>query len=225
MVSAAAATYFAVVPPAAATAGGGFAFTVTALDAFNNVAAGYADSVNFSSSDGGAVLPVSTTLVNGAGAFGATLITAGSQTLIATDSIASTVTGLSANITVNAAAATHFTVAAPGSATAGGGFAYTVTALDQFNNIATGYGGTVNFSSTDVGGSTQLPEGSASGNGVGTFSASLTTAGSQTLLATDAITSSVAGQSATVMVNAAAATHFTVVAPGADTLATISHLP
>src|SRR5262249_10519334 len=44
---------------------------------------------------------------------------------------------------------THFAVSAPASATAGTAFNFTVTALDQFNNTATGYTGTVSLSTTD----------------------------------------------------------------------------
>ncbi len=51
---------------------------------------------------------------------------------------------------VNPAAATHFTVAAPGTATAGTAISAAVTALDQYNNTATGYTGTVHITSTDA---------------------------------------------------------------------------
>src|SRR5205823_5506349 len=82
-----------------------------------------------------------------------------------------------------AAAATHFTVSAPSSATAGSAFSFTVTGLDQFNNTATGYTGTVHFTSSD--GQASLPADTTLTNGVGGFSATLRTAGNQTLTATD----------------------------------------
>ena len=47
------------------------------------------------------------------------------------------------------APATHFTVSAPASATAGSAFNFTVTALDTSNNTATGYAGTAHFTSSD----------------------------------------------------------------------------
>jgi len=50
-----------------------------------------------------------------------------------------------ATVAVTAAAATQFTVSAPGGATAGVAFGYTVTARDPFGNTATGYAGTVHF--------------------------------------------------------------------------------
>ena len=88
-VSPAAATHFVVSAPAAATAGSAVTFTVTALDAYNNIAAGYAGTVRFTSTDPAAVLPANTTLTGGTGTFSATLETAGNRTLTATDSSSS----------------------------------------------------------------------------------------------------------------------------------------
>jgi hypothetical protein len=212
-VAAAAATRFSVSAPATATAGVGFSFTVTAFDAFNNVATGYGGTVKFSTSDGQGTVPAASTLTSGVGTFSATLKTAGNQTLTATDTGNANITG-SATVKVNAAAATHFSVSAPATATAGSAFSFTVTALDQFNNTATGYSGTVKFGSSD--GIATLPANSTLSNGVGTFSATLKTAGNQTLTATDTGNANITG-SATVKVNAAAATHFSVSAPASAT--------
>src|SRR5207248_1828043 len=133
----------------------------------------------------------------------------------ATDTNNSSITGTSNNIAVSAAAATHFTVSAPSNATAGNSFNFTVTAQDQFNNTATSYGGTVHFTSSD--GQAVLPADSTLTNGTGTFSATLDTAGSQTITATDTNTSSITGTSNSILVSAAAATHFTVSAPASAT--------
>jgi len=73
--------------PASATAGTAFSFTVTAQDQFNNTATGYAGTIHFASSDAQAVLPTNSTLSNGTGTFNATLKTAGSQTISATDTV------------------------------------------------------------------------------------------------------------------------------------------
>ena len=73
---------------------------------------------------------------------------------------------------------------APGSATAGSATNVTVTAKDTYGNTATGYLGTVHFTSTD--GSASLPGNYAfvSGDtGVNTFPVTLKTAGSQTVTA------------------------------------------
>ena len=85
---------------------------MTAEDQYNNTATGYTGTVHFSSSDTAAVLPANTMLTNGIGTFSATLKTAGSQTLTATDTVNSSIAGTSGTINVTAAAATHFVVAA-----------------------------------------------------------------------------------------------------------------
>ena len=95
-------------------------------------------------------------------------MTAGTQTITATDTVDASITGTSNDIAVSAAAATHFSVNAPSSATAGSAFNFTVTALDGFNNTDTAYGGTVTFPSTD-GGAT-LPSDTALSSGPGTCS-------------------------------------------------------
>src|SRR4029077_21266252 len=79
---------------------------------------------------------------------------------------------------------------APTAATTGSPFNVTVTAFDHFGNIATGYTGTINLTSTDpaaanlVAGYT-FTTGAGKGNGVHTFSATLKTGGSQTITAID----------------------------------------
>src|SRR5205807_1284700 len=144
-----------------------------------------------------------TTLTNGTGTFSATLNTQGNQTITATDTVSAAITGTSNAILVGAGAATHFAISAPASATAGSAFSFTVTAQDQFNNTATGYSGTVHFTSSD--GSASLPANSTLTNGTGTFAATLRTAGNQTITATDTTTSSITGTSNGIAVNAASA--------------------
>ena len=193
-----AATHFMVSTPATATAGSAFNFTVTALDAFNDVDTAYSGTVHFTSSDGQATLPANSTLTGGVGTFSATLKTASNQTITATDTVTS-MTGTSGTTVVSPAAATHFTISAPASATAGSAFNFTVTALDAFNNTATGYAGIVHFTSTD--GAATLPANSTLTNGTGTFSATLRTAGNQTITGQDTGTPSVTGTSNTIVVS------------------------
>src|SRR5438094_2559822 len=172
------------------TAGSGFSFTVTAQDAFGNTDAGYAGTVHFSSSDtsSGVTLPPDSTLTSGQGTFSATLIKAGAEPLTASDA-ASNFTA-AANLTVNPASAASL-VLTPSTATptAGNGFAVTVVAHDGFGNLATNYGGTVHFSSSDTAAGVALPPDSTLAGGQGTFSAKLMTAGSQTLTSADAANS------------------------------------
>jgi hypothetical protein len=193
-VSAAAATHFSVSAPATATAGTAFTFTVTALDAFNNTATAYAGTVHFTSSDGQASLPADATLTSGVGTFSATLKTAGSRTLTATDTVTSSITG-SATVLVSAAAAHHFSLAAPASVGAGVPFSITVIVQDAYGNTVTGYTGTVHFTSGD--GQASLPADytfTAADAGMHTFSGiSLRTLGSQTITVTDVLTTSLFG--------------------------------
>jgi hypothetical protein len=75
---------------------------------------------------------------------------------------------------------------APAGAIKGVPFSFTVTAVDPYGNVATGYGGAVRFSSGDP--RAVLPASysfRATDNGVHTFSATLNTAGSETLMVTD----------------------------------------
>jgi hypothetical protein len=112
-----AATQLGVQAPASATAGVAFGVTVTARDAYGNVAAGYAGTVHFSSSDPAAVLPADYTFGSGdqgAHTFtaGVTLKTGGTQTVTAADTGTSSITG-SSSVAVTGAA-----VAAPTNLTA-----------------------------------------------------------------------------------------------------------
>jgi hypothetical protein len=200
-------THFTVSAPASATAGSAFSFTVTALDATNATVTSYAGIVHFTSSDGQAVLPANATLTSGVGTFSATLKTAGNQTITATDTVTASITGTSIVIAVSAAAATHYSVSAPANASGGVALNFTATALDQFNNTATGYAGTVHFTSSD--GAAVLPANSTLTNGVGTFSATLNTAGSRTITATDTVSAAITGTSSAITVGAAAVTSFT----------------
>jgi phosphodiesterase/alkaline phosphatase D-like protein len=184
--------------PPTTTAGVGGVLTVTALDPYGNVATGYTGTVHFTSSDGQAALPGDYTFVaadGGVHTFTVTLKTAGTQSLTATDTATSSITGTQGGITVSPAAASTFTVSSfPASATAGVAGTFTVTAFDVFGNTATGYSGTVHFTSSDS--LASLPAdytfGSAD-NGVQTFSATLNTGGSQSLTATDTTMASITG--------------------------------
>lgn len=106
---------------------------------------------------------------------------------------------------------THFQVSAPGSATAGSPVSITITALDAGNNIATGYTGTVHFTSSD--GQAVLPANSTLTNGAGTFPVTLKTTGPQTVTAIDTVTASIRGTSGTITVSDAGADHYSLTYP------------
>ena len=213
---AAVATHYSVSAPSTATAGTPISVTVTALSAGNTTVTGYTGTVHLTSSDGAATLPANATLTNGVGTFSVTLNTAGNQTVTATDTVTSSITGTSGNINVSVVA-THFSVAAPSTAASGTAFPFTVTALSASNATVTGYTGTVHFTSSD--GTASLPANATLTNGVGTFNATLNTAGNQTVTATDTVTSSITGTSGNISVSVIA-THFSVSAPATATTGT-----
>jgi hypothetical protein len=216
-VGAAAATHFVVSAPASATAGAAFTFSVTALDAFSNTDTAYSGTVHFTSDDGSASLPADATLTNGAGTFSATLLTSGSRTITATDTVNASLFGVSNAILVLAATPASFNVTATASVTAGATFTFTVTAVDPGDVTVTGYNGTVHFTSTDP--AATLPADATLTNGVGTFSATLRTTGTRVLVARDPSTPSITG-SANITVGPGAATHFAVSAPASATIGT-----
>src|SRR5439155_132378 len=142
-----------------------------------------------------------------------TLKTSGNQTVTGTDTVTGSITGTSGTIAVSASAVTHYSVTAPASATAGTAFSITVTALDQFNNTAMGYTGTVHFTSSD--GQAVLPTNSTLTNGTSSFNVTLKTSGNQKITGTDTVTNRITGTSGNVNVTFASggATHYTVSAP------------
>jgi hypothetical protein len=195
------ATHFSVTAASSTqTAGTTFNITVTALDHSDNVATTYSGTVHFTSTDVQSLLPPNSTLTNGTGAFSATLKTAGSQTITATDAAKASISGTSNPITVShSAAATHFVVTAPSNAIAGTAFNITVTAFDASNNQVANYSGTTRFTSTDA--QALLPSNATLTNGVANFSATLKSTGTQTVTATDTVTSSIVGTSNSINVS------------------------
>jgi hypothetical protein len=182
-VNAAATSQLSVVAPANAIVGTAFNFTVTAQDQFRNTTPTYSGTLQFSSTDGLAILPKNTTLTNGTQGFSATLNTIANQTFTATDTVTSTITGISNSIGVGPLPATHFSLTTPASTASGSLFSFTVSALDKGNNIATGYSGTVHFTSTDP--LAVLPADSQLTNGTADFPATLKTPPSQTITVAD----------------------------------------
>ncbi|MGO9924476.1 MAG: hypothetical protein ACLQIB_58585 [Isosphaeraceae bacterium] len=128
-------------PPESVTAGTGFAFAITALDQYGNVATGFGGTVTASLTDysGG----VNVTAVDGVAAFYVDVTLAGTFTLTATSAgLTSTTT---ASFTVIPAGASQLIVTEqpPSTFTAGGSFGLTITALDQYGNVATSFAGNV----------------------------------------------------------------------------------
>jgi len=224
--------HLTVTAASATIAGNPLPFFVTALDQSNNTFAGYTGTVQFTSSDPEALWSSSTaTLSSGVGFFAATLKTAGNQTIIATDTLTSSITGASNTITVSAAAANHFGVVVaplPSYATVPAAYltipaaptsfastyypiTFTVTALDPYGNTDPTYAGTVTFSSSDS--IASLPFNTTLTSGVGTFGATLVTPGNQTLSATDTV-SGITGTTSPIVTRGLVVTAFTLTPSG-----------
>ena len=105
--------------------------------------------------------------------------------LTATDAHAASVKG-SASVAVQAGTASKLVLSGPTTVKAGTAAVYTVTALDAFGNVATGYRGTVSWQSSDL--SASLPPAytfKAADAGSHTFSVTFVVKKSQSLSVTD----------------------------------------
>ena len=189
--------------PATVVAGNVVTYTVKAQDKFGNDSITFAGTETITSTDpqatqNGNTLPDTFTMANGRGTFDLVLRTAGTQTVTVTDTTTTTLTG-SGTTTVVSDVAKRFVVAAPSPVTAGTPFTATVTALDQFNNTATGYTGTVQLTSSDA--AAVLPPDTPLSAGAGSFQVTLNTPGSQSLRATDAANPGLTGVRTGITVN------------------------
>jgi hypothetical protein len=182
--------------------------TVTALDSSGNVVTDYTGTVTLASSDPQFGQPITYTYTSadqGSHTFYAYLDTAGIESLMVTQTDSGTQSGQALgqgqmgplDSTVNGHglvdimpdAAYGLVLDAPSTITAGSAVGFTVTALDAFGNVATGYTGTVSFSS-QIGGATitGLPGSytfTSADQGSHMFAIGFKAAGSQTIIAYD----------------------------------------
>ena len=180
------------------TAGVGFDVTVTALDNSEEVDTTYTGTVHFGGGGTAAVLPDDYAFTGGDGGIhtfsGVILTEAGTQTITATDSVTSTITG-DATVTVGPATAESLSVTGyPSSTSIGESHGFTVTARDPYGNVASGYRGTVTFTSTDP--AADLPDDhtfTGGDNGSSTFSATFNTSGTRSITATDTSDATITG--------------------------------
>ena len=209
--------------PGGVTAGTPAGFSVTARDDYGNTVTGYRGTVHFTASDSQAILPGNytfTTEDNGTHTFSARLKTAGSQSLTANDTAAPGITGTQAGILVSADRASTLMVAGFPASRAGVAGLFSVTALDAYGNVATGYRGTVHFSSSDRQAALPADDAfTAADGGVRYFLATLATAGMQSITATDTGAPTITGTQAGVAVSAAAPDHLLVTTSASTTVA------
>jgi hypothetical protein len=208
--------------PSPTIAGVAHSVTVTAKDVYGNTATSYGGTVKITSSDSKAVLPSNGGLTSGVGSFSVTLKTAGTQSITATDTVTSLITGSQTGITVNAASGDYFVVYGfPSPTVAGVAHSVTVIAYDAAGNVATGYAGTVAVTSSDS--QAVLPVSAGLTSGVGSFIVTLKTAGTQSIFATDTVTSSITGlQNGITVTHASAVTNVVISPAGSSVTAGLS---
>jgi hypothetical protein len=187
-----AATGFTLSSPSTAAAGSPFIVTVTARDAYGNVATGYGGTASISSSDG-IVQNQQVVVTGGTGSATLSLTVAHPVTLGAT---AGSLSG-SIGLIVVPGAVTSLTVGAPSSVTAGSLFTVSVTATDRYGN---GFVGTAHVRSSVGGSSWSVPVSGGTGSATGV----LTTAAATTLT----VTAGSASKAVTVVVNPGALSRF-----------------
>jgi hypothetical protein len=131
-------------------------------------------------------------------------------------------TGTERGIWVNPAAASTLSVSGfPSPLTAGSAGSFTVTAVDVYGNTASGYKGTVAFASSDA--QASLPAAytfTAADHGSHTFSATLKTAGTQSITAKDTAAPAVTGTQTRIVVSPTTPARFSVATPANATIGT-----
>jgi hypothetical protein len=163
--------------------------TVTAYDAFGNVAVDYAGTVAFSTSDPIATMPFYTFSAadNGTHTFTLALKTAGTQSLTVRDTANASIASTQSGIVITPGAAVTISVTRVRSTVAGVAQDVTVSARDVYGNVATDYRGIVTFASSDS--KAGLPATytfTDADAGTKTFSVTLKTSGGQTFTVSDA---------------------------------------
>ncbi len=205
-----AATHLVVSSGVSQVAGIAFSETVTAKDANNNTATGYTGKIHFLTSDSGVGVSLPsdyTFLLDDLGTHtfinGITLMTAGSQFIAATDTVTGSINGSQNGITVSVASGIHLLVSGfPSSTTAGVAYNVTVIAKDAYNNTVVDYSGTIKITSSDS--KAILPSNAGLISGVGSFTVTLETVGSQSIAATDIVTAFITGSENGITVDHAA---------------------
>jgi uncharacterized membrane protein YgcG len=178
--------------------------TIVARDVYGNKVTGYTGSVHVTSSDAAAVLPTDLAMVNGSATANVTLLTVGTQTITATDVADPTLTGTMSSDATPPVAARFAVSGYSATTTAGVSNNFTITVVNTIGQTATGFTGTIYFSSSDV--QAGLPASytfTAADAGVHSFAATLKTAGTQSIVARDA-SGALGGSQAGINVTAAA---------------------
>ena len=216
--------------PTAETAGQPFSLTVTAENSSGATDTGYTGTIQFSSSDFLAGLPANFTFTAanaGTYTFDVTLRTASSQSITATDTANSTITGTVSAINVSPAAASQFILTGLPSTTIAG----VVTKRDRHGGRSLRQcGDQVTTASSSSPARTLLASLPATtpftlaGQGVRQFTLTLGTAGTQSVTVTDAASGITASQSGITVLAGAAKTLTITGLPSDDTAGTAGYV-
>ncbi len=191
--------------PSTVTAGSSLVISLRDQDSAGTTNPAYSGTATFVSSDTQAVLPGDQPFTLGFATATATLKTSGTQTIDATDTV-NTVPMGTLTLVVLPRALHQFVIITPSSVTGGDSIVLTVSATDIYNNVITGYAGTVHFTSTDT--AAVLPTNHTLTAGMGTFTATLKTVGTKTITANDTVTASITGISNAITVVEGTLNHF-----------------
>ncbi|WPB79354.1 lamin tail domain-containing protein [Archangium violaceum] len=190
--------------PASVEAGSPLSLKVTVLDAYDNAVKDYTRQVTFSVDAEGSSGPTSYTFAladEGSRRFDFTLAKAVSTTITVTDTASLTA---SHTVSVSHAPASSLVMVAPSTPLeAGVAFTVDVTLKDAYGNVATGYTGTLGFTSSDP---KLVPPASgeltSADAGHKVFSVTLKTAGEQSLSVKDLARAFLADTASSLLVNA-----------------------
>ena len=185
------ATHFVLILPPTAPNGVPVTVGIVALDANNNPVPTYAGTMNLSTSDPNAKLSASSiTMQTGAPTtFTITFATGGSQSVTATDSKTSSITGTGNTLVAASDVATHFGFLLPPNVPTGSAIMIGLVALDAQNHIVQNYSGAVVIASSDTGAT--LPKTAVMFvQGNAQIQATFATVGPQTVTVTDESNSS-----------------------------------
>jgi hypothetical protein len=205
-------THIVVSAPASTLVKTQFSITIIVVDASNNVLTGYAGPIHFTSSDSMATLPPAYSFTIGPGGdngvhmfSGVILRTAGTDTITATSTAFSSVTGSTSVSALTALATTLSVTGFPSSTIAGVAHEFMVIPRDAFGNLARGFRGTVQFTSSDT--QALLPlryTFTAADQGMHIFEATFMTGGRHWLAVTYSANPSVGGRQSGIIVNGGA---------------------
>jgi hypothetical protein len=199
------ATHFVLYMPSGATSGKAVTVHVVAEDVQNDFVSTYTGTTDLSSSDDSVTLPASVTFQHGHATFQATFATPGLQTVTATDSANSSLTGTAATNVATPAVATHFVLYLAQGVATGSPVTVQLAAEDAQNNFVSNYTGTANLTGSDA--SATLPASVTFHDGRASFQVTFATQGQQTVTATDSVNLSLTGTATTNVVIAHFAMH------------------